>query len=85
MNSVSPPKSPLYTQLKLMWRLLRLTFWLSAVTALLYILAGRNVRQMPRLRSIQTQLPLRVTKTSALRASGGISCTSLALDNIEGL
>ena len=36
---MSLPKSPNDIQLKLMWRLLRLVFWLSAVTALLYGLA----------------------------------------------
>ena len=40
MKSAPPPKSPVDTQIKLMWRLLRLTFWLSAGTALLYILAN---------------------------------------------
>lgn len=36
---MSLPKSPDDIQLKLMWRLLRLVFWLSALTALLYGLA----------------------------------------------
>ena len=40
VKPVSLPKSPIDIQLKLMWRLLRLTFWLSAVIALLYMLAN---------------------------------------------
>ena len=40
MKPVSLPKSPIDIQLKLMWRLLRLSFWSSAVTALLYMLAN---------------------------------------------
>ena len=40
VKPVSLPKSPVDIQLKLMWRLLRLAFWLSAGTALLYMLAN---------------------------------------------
>ena len=40
MKLVSLPKSPIDVQLKLTWRLLRLAFWLSAGTALLYMLAN---------------------------------------------
>ena len=40
MKPVSLPNSPIDIQLKLMWRLLRLTFWLSAVTALLFMLTN---------------------------------------------
>ncbi len=40
MKPVSLPQSPVDIQLKLMWRLLRLAFWLSAGTALLYMLAN---------------------------------------------
>jgi signal transduction histidine kinase len=37
---MSLPKSPVDIQVKLMWRMLRLTFWLSAVTAVVYTLAN---------------------------------------------
>jgi len=37
---VSLPSSPIDIQLRLMWRLLRLTFWLSALTTLVYTLAN---------------------------------------------
>ena len=40
VNPVSLPKSPIDAQLKLRWRLLRLAFWLSAGTALLYMVAN---------------------------------------------
>jgi signal transduction histidine kinase/ActR/RegA family two-component response regulator len=40
VKPVPPPKSPIDSRLKLMWRLLRLAFWLSAVPALLYMLAN---------------------------------------------
>ena len=40
VKPVSLPKSPADIQLNLMWRLLRLAFWLSAGTALLYVLAN---------------------------------------------
>ena len=40
MTSVSLPNSPIDIQLRLMWRLLRLVFWLSVVTALLYAVAN---------------------------------------------
>ena len=40
MKPVSLPSSPMDMNLELMWRLLRLTFWLSAVTTLVYMLAN---------------------------------------------
>jgi len=40
VTSVSLPNSPIDIQLRLMWRLLRLVFWLSVVTALLYAVAN---------------------------------------------
>ena len=40
VKPVSLPSSPIDIQLKLMWRLLRLTFWLSAITTLVYTLAN---------------------------------------------
>jgi signal transduction histidine kinase/CheY-like chemotaxis protein len=40
VKPVSLPESPFDIQLKLMWRLLRLTFWVCAGTALLYMLAN---------------------------------------------
>ena len=40
VKPVSLPSSPIDIQLKLMWRLLRLAFWLSAVTTLVYMLAN---------------------------------------------
>jgi signal transduction histidine kinase/CheY-like chemotaxis protein len=40
MKPVPLPRSPADIQLKLMWRILRLTFWLSAVSALVYTIAN---------------------------------------------
>ena len=40
MKPPSLPESPIDTQLKLKWRMLRLAFWLSAVTTLLYTFAN---------------------------------------------
>ena len=40
VKPVSLPSSPIDIQLKLMWRLLRLAFWLSAITTLVYMLAN---------------------------------------------
>jgi len=40
VKPLSLPTSPIDIQRKLMWRMLRLTFWLSAVTALVYTFAN---------------------------------------------
>jgi hypothetical protein len=44
VKPVSLPESLIDTQFKLMWRLLRMAFWVAAGTALLYMLANQQSR-----------------------------------------